>query len=185
MDKYFESTEITQIVSLWKRFLQFNELLSCKLFHWTIIFTNLERETWVNVDKNLRTWHRCSLWSHCVQCVVHCALWLGVSWGENTECYELYTGNWRPAKSRTNSQLLFPGRVNVSDIDKVLGILSFPAAAAQCPGQPSLRAKSENVKLNDKIDRLLCAQTTHRYTQMLCKWWKNIKKRSHILGRPF
>ena len=82
---------------------QFNELLSCTLFHWTIIFTSLERETWVNVDKNLRTWHRCSLWSHCVQCVVHCALWLGVSWGENTECYELYTGNWRPAKSRTLS----------------------------------------------------------------------------------
>ena len=91
----------------------------------------------------------------------------------------LWVVHWKLAPCWAAQLLsLNTGRVNVSDNDKVLGISS--PAAAQCPGQPSLRAKSENVKLNDKIDRLLCAQTTHRYTQMLCKLWTNIYKRPQI-----
>ena len=53
-------------------------------------------------------------------------------------------------------------------------------SAAQCPGQPSLRAKSENVKLNDKIDRILCAQTAHKQLNIAEKVEKHHLELLHI-----
>ena len=98
----------------------------------------------------------CTVW-----CTVHSPVLEWAEWGETTLGFLLCTLETGPYWALSQAaQLRTPGWVNVSDSDKVLGI-TVPSAA-QCPGQPSLRAKSENVKLNDKIDRILCAQTAHK-----------------------
>ena len=104
--------------------------------------------------------------SHCaLHCLVHCAL-TSPEWAEEKLHWVVYcaleTGPWceQPGRSAAHCRSLpcpAGSMFNVSDSDKVLG--NRLPSAAQCPGQPSLRAKSENVKLNDKIDRILCAQT--------------------------
>ena len=116
MDKYFDLS-IKRLLSLahYETYSQFNDLTClCSLLAFyleQIELNSLKRETWLNLDKNPRTWHRCNLWSH----TVHCTVWFTVHSPARSEQRRNYTGlsivHWKlaPDVSSLAAQLRSPG----------------------------------------------------------------------------